>query len=141
MSCNMCMPAKYKSILRLGTTAAVLLLVLLFCGGCSFHKEEEYTGYYVFCPDANETKVGYEKYTPTSRKRDDLVSEFLKRLQSEPKDIGLRKALPDDVKVDEFMFEDSGQLTLYLSSGYGKLKRSEERRVGKECRSRWSPYH
>src|SRR2546428_3823809 len=23
----------------------------------------------------------------------------------------------------------------------GKLLRSEERRVGKECRSRWSPYH
>ena len=23
----------------------------------------------------------------------------------------------------------------------GFLNRSEERRVGKECRSRWSPYH
>ena len=23
----------------------------------------------------------------------------------------------------------------------GDLRRSEERRVGKECRSRWSPYH
>ena len=23
----------------------------------------------------------------------------------------------------------------------GIIKRSEERRVGKECRSRWSPYH
>ena len=23
----------------------------------------------------------------------------------------------------------------------GDLSRSEERRVGKECRSRWSPYH
>ena len=23
----------------------------------------------------------------------------------------------------------------------GKSSRSEERRVGKECRSRWSPYH
>ena len=23
----------------------------------------------------------------------------------------------------------------------GQLHRSEERRVGKECRSRWSPYH
>ena len=23
----------------------------------------------------------------------------------------------------------------------GDAKRSEERRVGKECRSRWSPYH
>src|SRR3712207_5527265 len=26
-------------------------------------------------------------------------------------------------------------------SHYGKQYRSEERRVGKECRSRWSPYH
>ena len=25
--------------------------------------------------------------------------------------------------------------------GYHSLERSEERRVGKECRSRWSPYH
>ena len=24
---------------------------------------------------------------------------------------------------------------------YAKFGRSEERRVGKECRSRWSPYH
>ena len=24
---------------------------------------------------------------------------------------------------------------------FGKPARSEERRVGKECRSRWSPYH
>jgi len=26
-------------------------------------------------------------------------------------------------------------------SAYSKSCRSEERRVGKECRSRWSPYH
>ena len=25
--------------------------------------------------------------------------------------------------------------------GVAALRRSEERRVGKECRSRWSPYH
>src|SRR3712207_9155905 len=28
-----------------------------------------------------------------------------------------------------------------LSTDLGKGLRSEERRVGKECRSRWSPYH
>ena len=28
-----------------------------------------------------------------------------------------------------------------LYKKYDKLLRSEERRVGKECRSRWSPYH
>ena len=29
----------------------------------------------------------------------------------------------------------------YLTAGVERWKRSEERRVGKECRSRWSPYH
>ena len=28
-----------------------------------------------------------------------------------------------------------------LDEGTENFKRSEERRVGKECRSRWSPYH
>ena len=36
----------------------------------------------------------------------------------------------------------TGSLSLDLALGIGGLpKRSEERRVGKECRSRWSPYH
>ena len=34
----------------------------------------------------------------------------------------------------------SGEFT-YLPIEYPILLRSEERRVGKECRSRWSPYH
>ena len=42
----------------------------------------------------------------------------------------------DDVKKD---FE-SWFLKLH-SNGFVSLHRSEERRVGKECRSRWSPYH
>ena len=29
----------------------------------------------------------------------------------------------------------------YSYHGSANLGRSEERRVGKECRSRWSPYH
>src|SRR5256885_5248589 len=31
--------------------------------------------------------------------------------------------------------------TLFAIFGVAALVRSEERRVGKECRSRWSPYH
>src|SRR3712207_8508893 len=30
---------------------------------------------------------------------------------------------------------------LVVKAAGGDVKRSEERRVGKECRSRWSPYH
>jgi len=33
------------------------------------------------------------------------------------------------------------ELAKGLAKGLKIFKRSEERRVGKECRSRWSPYH
>src|SRR2546422_957795 len=35
-----------------------------------------------------------------------------------------------------------GQVSINMDYAYATVaKRSEERRVGKECRSRWSPYH
>src|ERR1039457_3383330 len=34
----------------------------------------------------------------------------------------------------------TGSVTMVKSTN-GEIVRSEERRVGKECRSRWSPYH
>src|SRR5258708_39181385 len=34
-----------------------------------------------------------------------------------------------------------GSPVLFIKKKDGSLCRSEERRVGKECRSRWSPYH
>ena len=36
---------------------------------------------------------------------------------------------------------DDGKLVGFLSDSDLMRVRSEERRVGKECRSRWSPYH
>ena len=73
----------------------------------------------------------------------------------------------DDEKIIELFFERSEQGIRELDMKYGKIChnlsynivnssrdaeecvndaylgawRSEERRVGKECRSRWSPYH
>ena len=35
----------------------------------------------------------------------------------------------------------SGNGKAFCAGGDVKAMRSEERRVGKECRSRWSPYH
>ena len=37
-------------------------------------------------------------------------------------------------------FTDTNIVSDIIQS-FPKLLRSEERRVGKECRSRWSPYH
>ena len=54
--------------------------------------------------------------------------------------------LDNGTQVDTLLSNDSGvafivktkEGTIYHA---GDLNRSEERRVGKECRSRWSPYH
>ena len=35
----------------------------------------------------------------------------------------------------------AGNTISYDENNHGYMYRSEERRVGKECRSRWSPYH
>ena len=51
--------------------------------------------------------------------------------------------------MDKFKMEAASEVGVNLKNGYnGDLTsrqagsiRSEERRVGKECRSRWSPYH
>ena len=35
----------------------------------------------------------------------------------------------------------TAKILLHKGAGKNIAERSEERRVGKECRSRWSPYH
>ena len=45
--------------------------------------------------------------------------------------------LPDNVQQATGVARDPGTGRLYVVD----RSRSEERRVGKECRSRWSPYH
>ena len=37
--------------------------------------------------------------------------------------------------------DNYSQYAQMVQQMFGKKARSEERRVGKECRSRWSPYH
>src|SRR2546429_4730003 len=44
-----------------------------------------------------------------------------------------------DSKVDSL--SDGSECEFKLGPDAGSGSRSEERRVGKECRSRWSPYH
>src|SRR5246127_2657535 len=43
--------------------------------------------------------------------------------------------------IDHSVEQMVAQRVYGLALGYEDLNRSEERRVGKECRSRWSPYH
>ena len=48
----------------------------------------------------------------------------------------------DTLKIAKTVHKDLPSRSLgALCEHYGIINRSEERRVGKECRSRWSPYH
>ena len=49
----------------------------------------------------------------------------------------LRRGDVEEYSGREVKPQDNG----YLSGQHAEFARSEERRVGKECRSRWSPYH
>ena len=44
--------------------------------------------------------------------------------------------------VDRDVIFSCAVIAVFAEAGFGTAPtRSEERRVGKECRSRWSPYH
>ena len=55
-------------------------------------------------------------------------------------DAGLTPALVEQISKEKNDPEWMKEFRLHSLEIYNKL-RSEERRVGKECRSRWSPYH
>ena len=46
-----------------------------------------------------------------------------------------------DLFTDDEMATLRAEVRTALADAFGRIGRSEERRVGKECRSRWSPYH
>src|SRR3989449_5748461 len=66
--------------------------------------------------------------------RGDIAQEFVRGLREEGGLITLSDLAGWKVKIEEPV------MTTYRGIDVYKL-RSEERRVGKECRSRWSPYH
>ena len=49
--------------------------------------------------------------------------------------------LLNDVRVGHYRAGEKMPTEAELANRFNVNRRSEERRVGKECRSRWSPYH
>lgn len=115
---------KGKRIQQILIPVGILLLLLLafFLVRLLKHQSQEYHGYYIFCLDANETKVKFEQYKPKSSKTEALIQEFLDQMQQEPADISMKKAIPDNVSLDEFLLSDQGELSLYLDSAYGNYE-------------------
>ncbi len=54
---------------------------------------------------------------------------------------GVNVEIEHDKETGEYFISIDNSEIYYSDSFQLLITRSEERRVGKECRSRWSPYH
>src|SRR5258708_20790864 len=90
---------------------------------------------------------------------DESIAAYRKSVAAKPDvfesnlNLGLQLAKTGQAGAEEFLraatrlkptsnaAEGQYRAWLSLAQAIAKAKRSEERRVGKECRSRWSPYH
>ena len=65
--------------------------------------------------------------------------------EGEEAEAAARRELKEELGIEAEEWTDLGLVDAITSQVYSParifLARSEERRVGKECRSRWSPYH
>ena len=76
----------------------------------------------------NTLELSFEMY-------EELKETLIKTLRTELAEARSQSAAPVDTDAIK-------QLLQAISDRQEQIrKRSEERRVGKECRSRWSPYH
>ncbi len=103
----------FKNLCRL-LLFSLLIFSLAACG----RGKRNYQGYYIYCTDTNETKVEGEEYVPKSEDTDQLIREFLKQMDREPENISLKKAIPENVKLDEYTMNSEGNLCLYWTASY-----------------------
>ena len=76
-----------------------------------------------------------EQTKPKVSRRKEII-----KIRAEINVIKTKKTIEKIKKTKSWFFEEINKIDKPLARLI-KKKRSEERRVGKECRSRWSPYH
>src|SRR3989454_5673113 len=75
--------------------------------------------------------------------RRDILGAVIRTISDEGRTVLFSSPLLDEVEqvADHVTMISYGRIVLSAPLDAIKESRSEERRVGKECRSRWSPYH
>ena len=91
-------------------------------------------------------EMGNKEASDRAKKETDTFVILL-RMETASMDTGsvMGQSSPDNVVVNYAIFApQTGKVKEHgrvFARSYRSILRSEERRVGKECRSRWSPYH
>src|SRR2546423_14144099 len=91
----------------------------------------------ILCVDDNEQSLSIRKFMLETRGYKVIVSHNAREALQIFDQGGIDLVLSDLVMPDM----DGAELVKRIKELSPETPRSEERRVGKECRSRWSPYH
>jgi germination protein M len=111
---------KYKVI-------SLLLFITILFSGCNINEntdtqEIDENQVYIYYIDKNETKLVTEVYEPKGTTNEELIEEYLTALSTNPKNLSLKKAKPDNVLVEKYsLSDDDDLLSIYFSSEYSSL--------------------
>ena len=117
-----------------------------------FNQIIDYAHFWNWAPDWGEVQRIYEKFPDSFSVLTPFAYSYLEELiRTTTSDYGLplfdRNGQPVKVNVGMKLISlaiaenQNNQEYVKVLEVQITFKRSEERRVGKECRSRWSPYH
>lgn len=107
--------------LIIGIICAILALVMVGCN----EKEITTSRYNMYYINKDETKIVSEAYTPTSSSTNEMVDEFLAKLDENPKNTNYKKAKPDEVHLLNYSI-DSKQVYLTFDENYNNMSNVTE---------------
>ena len=104
----------------------VVLAALILLTGCSGNGETEAPSeYFMYYLSLEANKVVEKAYEPEASSGDEMIQEFVDRLNETPEGEDYQRLMPKDVKIDSYSLEDS-TLILTIGGDYEQMERPRE---------------
>lgn len=103
-----------------------VLAALILLTGCSGNGETEAPSeYFMYYLSLEANKVVENAYEPEASSGDEMIQEFVDRLNETPEGEDYQRLMPKDAKIDSYSLEDS-TLTLTIGGDYEQMERPRE---------------
>ena len=103
-----------------------VLAALILLTGCSGNGETEAPSeYFMYYLSLEANKVVEKAYEPEASSGDEMIQEFVDRLNETPEGEDYQRLMPKDVKIDSYSLEDS-TLILTIGGDYEQMERPRE---------------
>ena len=98
-----------------------MVLLLISCSNKTDQTEVSKKEYQIYYIDSKSSGIVSEDYAPNGQTKEYLVQELLEVLQSDPKNMVYKKAIPDNISIKDYSIIDN-QLIINFDSNYSQLE-------------------